>query len=154
MKQYPKIVDEGLLMQYEQMHTNPDLSDPTLSPQEQGLSKGIAAHYYDDGDYRLKRFDPNTFTADPEEWWDIDADQVLDAWVPEYLAMLTAMKLEPGEPAIVGAEVYWDRELIFRVVFDPYTPVPREESDWQRQERERGPLSDAEIEAAEMQRNG
>ena len=112
------------MMQYEPMHTDPNLENPTLSPQEQRLSKGIAAHYYDDGDYRLKRFDPNTFTTDPDEWWDIDADRVLDEWVPNYLAMITMLKLEPGEPTIVGAEVYWDRTLIFRAVFDPYVPVP------------------------------
>ncbi len=111
-------------MQYEHMHTDPDLENPTLSPQEQRLSRGIAAHYYDDGDYRVKRFDANTFTSDPDEWWEIDTTRVLDEWVPSYLAMLTAMRLEPGEPQIAGAEIYWDEELIFRVVFDPYTTVP------------------------------
>lgn len=111
-------------MEYEHMHTDQNLENPTLSPQEQHLSKGIAAHYYDDGDYRLKRFDANTFTTDPDGWWDVNADQVLLEWVPAYVSMLTALRQEPGEPLMVGCEVYWDEVLIYRQVLEPYTPVP------------------------------
>lgn len=132
-------------MHYEHMHTDPNLENPTLSPQEQRLSKGIAAHYYDDGDYRLKRFDANTFTTDPDEWYDVDARMVSVTWLPAYLEMLSNLRQEPGEPMMVGCEVYWNEELIYRMVLEPYTPVPR---------NERGLLSAGEIEAAEMQRNG
>jgi len=150
-------------MQYEHMHTDPNLENPTLSPQERHLSKGIAAHYYDDGDYRLKRFDPNTFTNDPDEWWDVNADQVLLEWVPNYIAMLYDLRQEPGEPMMVGCEVYWDEKLIYRQVLEPYTPVPRDSSPTvETQESEIiavppegwGKPSDGEMEAAEMQRNG
>lgn len=109
---------------YEHMHTEPNLENPTLSPQEQRLSKGIAAHYYDDGDYRLKRFDPNTITTDPDEWWDVDANMVRVTWLPAYLDMLSNLRQEPGEPMMVGCEVYWNEALIFRLVLEPYTPVP------------------------------
>ena len=127
-------------MQYEHMHTDTDLANPTLSPQEQRLSKGIAAHYYEDGDYRLKRFEANNLTTDPDEWWEVDATMVRVTWLPAYLDMLTNLRQEPGEPMMVGCEVYWDEVLIYRQVLEPYTPVPL--------------YSDAELEAAEMQRNG
>lgn len=112
-------------MELEHMHTDPDLANPTLSPQEQRLSKGIAAHYYEDGDYRLKRFDANMFTTDPDEWWDVDAARVMKDWMPDYLTMLSNLRNEPGEPMQVGCEIYWNGELIYRHVLVPYTPVPR-----------------------------
>ena len=125
--------------QYEHMHDDPDLENPTLSTQERRLSIGIAAHYYDDGDYRLKRFDPNTLTTNPDEWEYVDSDMVRVTWLPGYLEMLTNLRNEPGEPRIVGCEVYWREQLIYREVFYPYTPVPR--------------YTDAELETLGAQKN-
>lgn len=102
------------------------IGQPNLSEVERRRSQGVAVLYYTDGDYRCRWFTPQWFTDNEDEWWEVDAERVIDEFVPAFQAGTAKLRLEPGEPQQAGFEVYWGGELAHWERVAPYTPVPLE----------------------------
>jgi hypothetical protein len=99
------------------------LGEPNLSEVERNRSAGIAVLYYTDGDYRCKWFTPTYFTDNEDEWWEVDAQQVLAEYLPVFKRALEKQRLTPGEPQHAGIEIYWSRMMVWQEVFPDYEPV-------------------------------
>lgn len=99
------------------------LGNPNLSEVERNRSQGVAVLYYTDGDYRCKWFTAHWFTDDDDALWSIDAELVVEDYVPDFLDSLGVQREEPGEPQHLLYEVYWNKELVYQKQVEDYTPV-------------------------------